>query len=183
VTQVVGHPCREVLTQRDHTKLWMSAAAYEVCLGQAQLGQAIQVVGSQPTERAQQFIERLAPGGGEHRLSVKRCESDDFTMAEHVLNARHPVGAFTVNQMPHNVKRAPRTGALHRVGPTIWKILEQPTQNSGRTPKQRQRVVKSKIHCLPPDALAVRALARLTGGASAASEESKPMNESAARAF
>ena len=142
----MGHPCRQVLTQRHHAELRVSAATRQVGLREAQRGQAIQALGPQPAERVEELAERKPFGRGEHRLAIECRKGDGVAMSEHVLDARHPVGALAVNQVPDDVERAPGAGALGCSDPGVGKTEQQRAENRGRPPQNRQGVVKLKLH-------------------------------------
>src|SRR3954464_11252726 len=71
----------------------------------------------EPLELVEELGERLSLAVAELGEPVERLECPTPPLLDDDARARDPVGALTLDQVPHDVERAPRVGALVRVGP------------------------------------------------------------------
>jgi len=88
VIEVVGHPCREELTQRHTAERGVSTAAIEIGVRETQAGQLLQVVSPQPRELVEQAVERSPLRRGELREAIERVERASVTVFQDDFYAR-----------------------------------------------------------------------------------------------
>ena len=150
VAQVVGHPGREVLLHCHYAELRMAPAPQQVGVGQPQCDQSMQALPPQLAECIEQVTERVTARRGEHRLAIKLGKGNDVAVLKHVLDARHPVRAFAVNQVPDHIERAPGHRSLRCGGPAVREIAKQVTEDRRSALKHGQRITQSKVHVAPP---------------------------------
>ena len=109
----------------------MHAGASEIGGLEIQCGELPKTVGPQVAERCQQLGERLAPRGLELGEAIERCEGNVLTVCEEMVDARHPVGALALNQVPDDIERAPGVGAFGAEHPWLRQIPQQSVENFG----------------------------------------------------
>src|ERR1700676_5297420 len=90
----------------------MFAAAREVFVLYIKCLQRSEIFLSQPGELVQKLIERLALTLFKLRKTVEGIEGPRFSVLQDDSQAWHPVGAFPVDEVAHDVKRAPRVFSI-----------------------------------------------------------------------
>ena len=101
-----------MLAESNSSELGMVARTIQIGSGETQRHETAKTVSSQFAEGIQQLGEALALRCLELSESIERGERYGFPMGEKMFRARHPIRAFSVNQMPDDVIRAPSVRAL-----------------------------------------------------------------------
>ena len=113
-----------MLAERHPSELGMLARPFQIGRGQTQRRETAETVSPQVAEGVQQLGEALALRCVELSKSIERGERDGFPMGEKMLRTRHPIRTFPVNEMPDDVKRAPRVRTLCASHPGRREIAE-----------------------------------------------------------
>src|SRR5262245_28861179 len=79
-----------------------------------------------------------------------------------MLDARHPVGTFAVNQVADDVEWTPGAGTFGRVGPTGGEIGEERPDHVWRPAQDRQCRVEVKFHAIDSNDIAISAIVART---------------------
>lgn len=101
-----------MLAESHSSELRMLARTVQIGSGQTQRRETAQTVSPQCAEGIQQIGEHLALRCLELSESIERGERNGFPMGEKMFRTRHPIRAFSVNEMPDDVIGAPGVRAL-----------------------------------------------------------------------
>ncbi len=74
------------------------------------------------------------------RQPIERIEGERVTVLKDAMDARDPVSALAVDQVPDNVDRTPRLTALVRREPPLGQALKPGLQDARRACQQRGRL-------------------------------------------
>src|SRR5260370_36943464 len=108
MSQVMSRPGRQQLRQRNHPKRRMSSTQLEVLSPQIQCTQLNQVLQPQTSELIQQLPQRLTFTLSYLSPAIEGLKRPALAELQNHPRPRHPVRAFAVNQMAHNIEHAPR---------------------------------------------------------------------------
>ena len=64
-------------------------------------------------------------------LAIERIERSGFAKLQEDFYARHPIGAFAVNEVGDDVERAPSVWAFVAERPGVGEIAEKSVESSG----------------------------------------------------
>ena len=106
----------------------------------------MQAVGTQHLERLQELGKGLATGGLELSESIEYRERHGFSVAKEMLDARHPVRPFSVDQMSDHLERAPGGRPLCTLDPLWWQIPQQDIQHGGSPRQDRNSRLEVECH-------------------------------------
>lgn len=67
-------------------------------------------------------------------------------MGQQDFGAGDPVGALTVDQVPHDVEGAPRIGAFGCPDPGLRKVRQQMTEDHRSPGQERERIFEGESH-------------------------------------
>lgn len=129
----------------------MTAVARKIRVRQPECIELAEALCSQRDKFVEQFSERSAPRPAKHRLAFECRKRDRGAVLKDVFDPRSPVCAFAVNQMTHDIERAPRVGPFVAAGPFSWEIPQQRTQNGRCSLEHRPRLAKLKLYVLTLD--------------------------------
>src|SRR5215469_16840130 len=122
--QVVRGPGGEQFGEGDSTERGMSPLLLEILREQVHRAQLPQAFRTRLGELIKQLFEGLTPAFAEISFPVKGRESPGFPVVEDRPGARNPIVVLGVNQVSHNIERAPRSRALITLRPDFG----QPSQ-------------------------------------------------------
>jgi hypothetical protein len=112
VSEIVGHPGGEQLTQRNLAEGGVLTAQREFGVRQLPAVHCGEAHFSLRRERRRQFGQRAPLTRLELGEPVEWRESPILALRKHQLRTWNPVGALAVQQVPHDVVRAPGLGAF-----------------------------------------------------------------------
>src|SRR5262249_34661850 len=78
---------------------------------------------------------------------IKRLEGSRFTVLENNSRTRNPISFFTVNEVAHDVVRAPRLRPLIPTQPRLRNLTQQRVESCRCTSEKLYCMLKFKIHC------------------------------------
>ena len=136
VIQIVRGPRREQLAGGDRPELRVNAGAVQIDVGQVERADASKVDAARVGELAEQIRDRLAGALTKLRIAIERHKCLVRSVAEDDVEARHPVGALTVDEVADDIVRTPRpeppVPAIHSG--------DKPESNDSRTVGVRSRI-------------------------------------------
>src|ERR1700693_6491732 len=100
----------------------MASPPLEGLWAQIQGAQFGQVFTTQPREFIQQLSQRFAFALTCRSPTIEGLERASLAKLQNHLRARHPVGAFAVNQMADDVERAPSAFTFVSGGPGLREV-------------------------------------------------------------
>jgi len=127
----------------------MASTAGEVLGAQIQGAQFDEVFTTQAREFIQQLFQRFAFAVSILRPTVERLEGARLAKLQNHFRARHPVGAFAVNQMADDVERAPSVFTFVSGGSCLRQVAEKRIEAGGRANEKLYGVVQVVFHHAP----------------------------------
>jgi hypothetical protein len=146
MSQVVGRPGGKQLRQGYDTESGMASATGEVCGLQVQRAKVAKIVGAQVSEFIQQLGQILPFTFARLREPIKRVKGARLAGLKNHAGARHPVGAFAVNQMTHNVECSPGFVTFVLPRPVIGQVAQECIESGGSTSEKGQGVFQIVFH-------------------------------------
>src|SRR5688500_9248293 len=143
VIEIVSHPRRQQLAQRDAAERGVPAAAIEIRPGQSQRREIPQIGRAQLREFIEQVVEAASSRVAELRKAIELVELAALAAFEDHAGAGQPVGPLAVNEVADDVKRAPGGFAFGGGCPRRRQAAQQRIERS-RRPLQN-------LHCLLDD--------------------------------
>ena len=146
MSQVVCGPGGKQLRQGHDTKSGMASATGKVCGLQVQGAKVANVFGTQASEFIEQLGQILPFTFARLREPIKRVKSTRLAGLKNHAGARHPVGAFTVNQMTDNVERSPGFITFVLPRPVIRQVPQECIESGGGTSEKGEGVLQILFH-------------------------------------
>jgi hypothetical protein len=141
-------PGSHQLRKRHNSKSRMTSPQFKLFRPQLHTAQIIHISGSQLSKLVQQVAHCFPPDQRHVPRTVKRVERPALSAFQHHPRPRHPIHAFAVNQMPHDIKRTPGVLPFIPESPSIRQPAQQRVQNRRRPAQQRNRFLKVVSHGL-----------------------------------
>src|SRR6476646_5264267 len=82
-------------------------------------------------------------------FAIKWHERLTLAELQYQLYSRDPVRALAVNQVAHNVERAPGAFAFISQSPGFWQITQKRVESSGGARKQKYSLLQAGFHQAP----------------------------------
>ena len=130
------------MPERDHAQLGMPPAAIEVSVGQLQLFQFFEILPAQKGELVEECRQRASLSIRELREAIELIEGARLSVVQDDSCARDPIGAFSVNQVSHDIKGTPGLIAFVRGNPRLRKIAQQRVERRRRASQYRDGFVE-----------------------------------------
>ena len=146
MSQVVSGPGGKQLRQGHDTKSGMASATGKVCGLQVQGAKVANVFGTQASEFIEQLGQILPFTFARLREPIKRVKSARLAGLKNHAGARHPIGAFTVNQMTDNVECSPGFVTFVLPRPVIGQVAQECIESGGSTSEKGQGVLQILFH-------------------------------------
>ena len=150
VRQVMNRPGGQQLCERDRSQGRMTSATIEIGGLQIQRPQGIKIFCPQPSKFIQKLIYRLSLTFALLGLAIERIEPAAFAVLQDDPSARHPVGAFSVNEVADNVKRSPAFRTFVAQGPSFGKITKQRIEGRRCAAQKSSGLLQIESHSLNP---------------------------------
>jgi len=119
----------------------MPSTPLEVRWPQIQCAQFAQIFRPHTSEFIQQLRERLPFTNSYVTLAIKRLKRLSLAKFQHHPCPRHPIRAFTVNQMAHDIECAPCVFPFIAMSPHFGQTAKKRVECSGRAREKRYGVV------------------------------------------
>jgi hypothetical protein len=142
--EIVGDPGGEELAQGDRPELGVLPASIEVGRLERERFQRSDVGGAEARELVEELVQRLPARGLLLSESVEGLERALIAGFEDHARARHPVGLLAVDQMPHDVERSERIGALVAMEPGVGQTAEDRVERARRALEDGDRLVEGE---------------------------------------
>src|SRR5436309_6424416 len=120
----------------------MASSTGKVCGLQVQGAKIAKIFGTQASEFIQQLRKILLFTFARLREAIKRVKSTRLAGLKNHAGARHPVGAFTVNQMTDNVECGPGFFTFVLPSPGIGQVAQECIESGGSTSEKSQGVLQ-----------------------------------------
>ena len=146
MSQVVGGPGGKQLRQGHDTESGMASATGKVCGLQVQGAKVTNVFGTQASEFIEQLGQILPFTFARLREPIKRVKSTRLAGLKNHAGARHPIGAFTVNQMTDNVECSPGFVTFVLPRPVIGQVAQECIESGGGTSEKGEGVLQILFH-------------------------------------
>src|SRR5213593_3458630 len=145
VPQVVRHPGRQQLTQRDRAQRGVLARQVELRFEMPGL-QQFDVRGAKPLELTQQRFEGAAGVAGPMAKAIVWFEANARAAGQDHSRPGNPVGFLAVDQVSDVVERAERLRAFVPPRPRLGDALEERPESRGGSAKHVDCEVEAELH-------------------------------------
>lgn len=130
--EVVDGPGSEELGESDDAEGWVGAAEGELLWAEIEGTEFVEIFGANAgefvEERGKRFVAKFFGAG----FTVERLEGLGFAKLENDFDARHPVGAFAIDEMADDIVGGPGVVAFVAEGPCFGEIAEKRIQGDWR---------------------------------------------------
>jgi len=128
----------------------MATAASEILRAQIQGAQLDQVFATQAREFIQQLFQRFAFALACLCETIEGVEGARLAKLQNHFCARHPVGAFAVNQMADDVERGPSAFTFVSGCPWLREVAQERVEGGWRASEKLYGVIQVVFHRAPP---------------------------------
>src|SRR5580700_2320024 len=146
VSQIMHGPRRQQLRHRDSAERRVPSTPLEILFPQIHRTQFSQALRSQAYKLIQQLSQRFACALTLLSPTVERLEPPRLAKLQYHPSPRHPIRAFAMIQMPHDIERAPRALTFIAQRPRFRQITQQRIERSRRAGEQRYGVLQVLFH-------------------------------------
>jgi hypothetical protein len=146
VRQIVNRPRREQLGQRDSAERRVPPTPLKILFLQIHRAQFSQPLQAQARKFIQQLSQRFARTLALLSPTIEGFKRPRLAKLQYHLGPRHPIRAFAMIQMPHDIKRAPRALPFVAQSPRFRQITQKHIERRRRARKQRHGVLQILFH-------------------------------------
>jgi hypothetical protein len=109
----------------------MKSAEREIFWAQTQGGKFTEILGAQASELVEKLREGLAMAFAKLREAIEGNKRLGGARAQNHLGARHPVGAFAVDEVADDIEGGPSGSAFVTMGPGFREIAKKRVEGGG----------------------------------------------------
>jgi len=149
MSEVVSGPGGEELGHGDNTKGRVASVTAEIGRLEIQIVQLLEILTAEASELVEELRKGLAFAFAELGPAIECLKGSSFAGFENAFHARHPVGAFAVDEVADDVVGTPGVFAFVGVSPEVGQIAEESAECGGSAGEKRDCARQIMFHGYP----------------------------------